>query len=233
MTCHFSHKQILFPPTPSYQSHEAFPPHGVLEDEEYERFLSDCNCPPPTNFAVPSIPHLGQPVNNSLQNASLPPANALDTLPSDLEVSLPADASATPATGLEYGKAFLLPTDFDKGLYCFTNNDRAMMRFYSLCDNAGSPCYLMDQVLAQLRIEISRNQFDPSHSFLTKRDAFMRRMHRKFLSSPPELIQVQLESFSEPITMYRFNALQMLQEHLLLSDLYGDVNKLNVHPEHR
>jgi hypothetical protein len=207
----------------------------VLEDEEYESFLSDsCNCPPPpTDFAVPSIPHLGQAVNNSLQNTSLP-ANALDTPPSDLGVSLPANASAPPATGLASGKAFLLPADFDKGRYCFTNNDRAMMRFYSLCDNAGSPCCLMDQVLAQLRIEISRNQFDPSHSSLTKRDAFMGRMHPKFPSPHPEPIQVlQLESFSEPITMYHFNALQMLQEHLLRSDLYGDVNKLNVHPEHR
>jgi hypothetical protein len=189
--------------------------------------------PPPTDLAVPSIPHLGQPVNNSLQNTSLP-ANALDTRPSDLEVSLPANASATPATGLQSGKAFLLPADFDKGQYCFTNNDRSMMRFYSLCaDNAGFPRYLMDQVLAQLRIERSRNQFDPSHSSLTKRDVFMGRMHRKFQSPPPEPIQVQLESSSEPITMYCFNALQMLQEHLLQSDLYGDVNKLNVHSEHR
>jgi hypothetical protein len=90
----------------------------------------------------------------------------------------------------------------------------------------------MDQVLAQLRIEISRNQFDPSHSSLTKRDALTGRMHRKFPSPPPEPIQVQLELFYEPITMYRFNALQMLQGHLLRSDLYGDVNKLTVHPEH-
>jgi hypothetical protein len=188
--------------------------------------------PPRTDFAVPSIPHLGQPVNNSLQNASLP-ANALDTPPSDLEVSLPANASTTPATGLESGKAFRLPADFDKGRYCFTNNDRAMTRFYSLCDNAESPHYLMDQVLAQLRIEIARKQFDPSHSSLTKRDAFTGRMHCKFPSPPPEPIQVQLKSFSEPITMYRFNALQMLQEHLLRSDPYGDVNKVNVHPKHR
>jgi hypothetical protein len=131
--------------------------------------------------AAPSIPHLGQPVNNSLQDVSLP-ANVLVTPPSDIEVSLPANASVTHATGLESGKAFLLPATFDKGRYCFTNNDRAMMRFYSLCDNAGSPRYLMDQVLAQLRIEISRNQFDPSNSSLTKRDAFMSRMHRKFRS---------------------------------------------------
>jgi hypothetical protein len=177
-------------------------------------FLTAIAPPLLQDIAVPSISHLGQPVNNSLQNTSLP-AKALNTSPSDLEVSLPANASATPAIGLESGKAFLLPADFDKGRYCFTNNDRAMMRFYSLCDNAGSPRYLMDQVLAQFRIEISRNQFDHSHSSLTKRDAFMGRMHRKFPSPPPEPIQVQLESFSEPITMYRFNALQMLQEHLL------------------
>jgi hypothetical protein len=60
----------------------------------------------------------------------------------------------------------------------------------------------------------------------------MGRMHCKFPSPPPQPIQVQLESFSGPITMYRFNALQILQEHLLRSDLYGDVNKLNVYPEH-
>jgi hypothetical protein len=85
-----------------------------------------------------------------------------------------------------------------------------------LCDQAGSPCYLMDQVLAQLKVEISRNQFDPSHASITKRVAFMARMHHKFPSPPPEL-----------------DAIQQLQQHLLRRDLYGDVNKLNVNPEHQ
>ena len=124
------------------------------------------------------------------------------------------------------------PSHFDKGRYCFTNNNRAMMRLYSVCDQAGSPRYLMDQVLAQLKVEISRNQFDPSHASITKRKAFMARMHRKFPSPPPEPIQVQLESFSGPVTVYQFNAIQQLQQHLLRRDLYGDVNKLNVNPEH-
>ncbi len=62
----------------------------------------------------------------------------------------------------------------------------------------------------------------------------MARMHRKFPSPPPEPIQVKPESYPEPVTVYRFNAVQQLQEHLLRRDLYhGDVNKLNVHPEHR
>ena len=108
-----------------------------------------------------------------------------------------------------------------------------MMRLYSLCDQAGSPRYLMDQVLTQLKREIVQNQFYPSHSSITKRDAFMARMHRKFPSPPPVPIQVSLESFTEPVTVYRFNAVSQLQEHLLCRDLYGDVNKLNVHPEHR
>jgi hypothetical protein len=90
----------------------------------------------------------------------------------------------------------------------------------------------MDQVLTQLKVEISRNQFDPSHSSITKRDVFMARMHRKFPSPPLEPIQVQLESFSQPVTFYQFNAVQQLQEHLLRQDLYGDLNKLNVNPEH-
>jgi hypothetical protein len=126
-----------------------------------------------------------------------------------LQSYVPASKEVTPTeqTGLESGKAFLVPSHFDKGRYCFTNNDWAMMRLYSLCDQAGYPCYLMDQVLAQLKVEISRNQFDPSHASITKREACMARMHRKFPSPHSEPIQVQLESFSEPVTVYRLNAI--------------------------
>jgi hypothetical protein len=194
-------------------------PNDLLEEDEYKRFISDCNSPHMMPlFPAPSMPPLGPIVQ--------PTASLQSNLPATQEVTL------TEQTGLKSGKAFLLPSDFDKGRYCFTNNDRAMMRLYSLCDQAGSPRYLMDQVLAQLKVEISRNQFDPSPSSITKTDAFMARMHRKFPSPPPEPIQVQLEYFSEPVTIYRFNAVQQLQEHLLRRDLYGDVNKLNVNPDH-
>ncbi len=91
----------------------------------------------------------------------------------------------------------------------------------------------MDKLLTQLKVEMTRNQFDPTHFSITKRDAFMARMHRKFPSPPPEAIQVQLESFPEPVTIYRFDAIQQLQAHLLQHDLYGDLNKLNVNPNHQ
>jgi hypothetical protein len=38
---------------PSSQSQEPSPPHGLLEDEEYESFLSDGNCPPPYQLRSP------------------------------------------------------------------------------------------------------------------------------------------------------------------------------------
>jgi hypothetical protein len=91
----------------------------------------------------------------------------------------------------------------------------------------------MDKLLVQLKVEMTRNEFDPTHFSITKRDAFMARMHRKFPSPPPEAIKIQLESFLEPVTIFRFNAIQQLQAHLLRHDLYGDLEKLNVHPEHR
>jgi hypothetical protein len=59
----------------------------------------------------------------------------------------------------------------------------------------------------------------------------MARMHRSQVH--PRAVSVQLESFSEPITMYRFDAVQQLQQHLLRCDLYGDLKKLNVNPDHR
>jgi hypothetical protein len=142
-------------------------------------------------------------------------------------------ADPTSILGLESGDAFVVPTDFQKARFCFTNNDRSMMRMYNICDEAGSPRYLMDKLLTQLKVEMTTNHFDPNHFSITKRDAFMARMHQKFPSPPPEAIDVQLESFMEPVTIYRFDAIQQLQAHLLRHDLYGDMKKLNVHPDHR
>jgi hypothetical protein len=50
--------------------------------------------------------------------------------------------------------------------------------------------------------------------------------------STPEAVSVQLESFSEPITMYRFDAVQQLQQHLP-DAIFMVISKLNVNPDHR
>jgi hypothetical protein len=166
----------------------------------------------------------------------MPPLGSILQPTASLQLNLPPaiqEVTPTEQIGLKSGKAFLLPSNFDKGGYCFTNNDGAMMKLYSLCDQAGSPWYLMDQVLAPLMVETSRNQFNPLHSSMTERDAFMARMHGKFPSTSPKPIQVQLESSSEPVTAYCFNAVQQLGEHLRRCNLFGDVNKLKVNPEHQ
>lgn len=103
-----------------------------------------------------------------------------------------------------------------------------MMRLYNICDQAGSPRYLLDSLLAQMKTEIRRNKFDPLHTSITQRDSFMARMHRKFPTPPPEAILVQLECFADPITIYRFNAIDQLRHHCLRTDLYGDLARLNV-----
>ena len=87
--------------------------------------------------------------------------------------------------------------------------------------------------MSQLNTEINKNNFDPSHHSLTKRNAFMARMHRKFPSPPPQRIEVQLQSFSDPVIVYRFDAIEQLKQHLARKDLYGDLSKLNVHQDHR
>jgi hypothetical protein len=142
-------------------------------------------------------------------------------------VTHPPIAHSDPCVpSLQSGEVCLVPPNYGKGKHCFTQQDRSMMKLYNICDQAGSPRYLMDKVLHQLKHEVSSNGFD--FAFLTKRDPFMARMHRKFPSPPPEAISIQLESFDEPITMYRFNAIDQLQLHLLRKDLYGDLTKLNV-----
>jgi hypothetical protein len=131
---------------------------------------------------------------------------------------------------LESGKVLTVPSDYGKGQYCYSKKDRTQMRLYNICNEAGAPLYLLDKLLAQMKIEMGSN---PDLNLLqlssfTKRKAFMSRMHRKFPSPPPEAILVELESFDEPVTVYRFNAMDQLQRHLLRKDLYGDITKLNV-----
>ena len=46
-------------------------------------------------------------------------------------------------------------------------------------------------------------------------------------------MEVKLDSLAEPVIVYRFDAVEQLKQHLLREDLYGDITKLNVHPEHR
>jgi hypothetical protein len=82
--------------------------------------------------------------------------------------------------------------------------------------------------MSQIKTEMQRNDFDPCDPSITKRDAFMARMHKTFPSPPAQAIQVKLESFPEEVTMYRFDAVKQLQDHLLRADLHRDLEKLNV-----
>jgi hypothetical protein len=200
--------------------------------------LMSCNSSDPTNLDDPSDVRTGDA--DDIEELDLNETFVADCNPAASHSStrspstmLPTLEEKAPVSGLESGEAFVVPSVFQKARFCFTNNDRSMMRMYNLCDEAGSPRYLMDKLLTQLKVEMTRNQFDPTHFSITKRDAFMARMHHKFPSPPPEAIQVQLESFLEPVTIYRFDAIQQLQAHLLRHDLYGDLKKLNVHPNHR
>jgi hypothetical protein len=107
------------------------------------------------------------------------------------------------------------------------------MKLYHIFDEADSPRHLCDKVLAQLKEEMTRYDFEPSNPLLTKRNPSMAQKHRKFPSPPPEAVMVQLETFESPITIYCFEAMQQLQAHLLRQDLHGNLDKLNVNPDDR
>ena len=143
------------------------------------------------------------------------------------------EAEVVENDGLQNGQAFRVPNDFDSGRFCFANKDCAMMRIYHICDEAKTPRFLADQIMAQVKTEMQRNDFDPCDPSITKRDAFMARMHLKFPSPEAEGIPVKLESFDHEVTLYRFDLVKQLQDHLLKADLYREINKLNVNKENR
>jgi hypothetical protein len=143
-----------------------------LDDEDYEfPFNSSFN----SDFISQS--HITTPTDATTESPT--------TLEEPNQPSVPPQGRAI-IPCLESGEAPCLPADYGRGRYCFTKLDCSLMRLYHICDQAGSPHYLMDQIIGQLKIEMSRNRFNPSlPSSNTRRDPFMARMHRKFPSPPP------------------------------------------------
>jgi hypothetical protein len=201
----------------------------VDDDDLCEMFIADCN--------TPSLSHIPLPLASagSQSNPANSPVLATTSLPDQpTGVASAFDRGPlAPPVGLESGRAFSVQPDHQKARHCFTNQDRSLMKLYHIFDEADSPRYLCDKVLAQLKEEMTRHNFEPNNPLLTKRNPFMARMHRKFPSPPPEAVMVQLETFESPITIYRFDAMQQLQAHLLRQDLYGNLDKLNVNPDDR
>ena len=159
----------FIPPTHLGESTDPAQRDVLSPDEEYELFMYNCNAPSRTPTLVLETPQ----ASSGSQNHNESPSNSSGDLIPEEEGLVEANHGIDYAPHLDTSEAFVVPADYIRGQYCFTKHDRAMMRLYSLCDNAGSPRYLMDQIMTRLNTEISSNQFDPAHHSITKRDAFM------------------------------------------------------------
>jgi hypothetical protein len=62
------------------------------------------------------------------------------------------------------GSLTTLTMEQHNGRIVATPQDRSMARIYRLCDDSGSPRYLADAILSQMRKEIVQNQVDLCHS---------------------------------------------------------------------
>jgi hypothetical protein len=159
--------------------------------------------------------------NHSLAAIALPPSRTTQNIV-DLEGQVVEDEPSL-------GQIANVSIEQQNSRVVATPQDRSMARIYRICDQAGSPRYLTDSLIQQLRKEIVLNGFDPCHPGITQRDAFMHRASKSVGSTPPEAIPITLES-GQTVTVYRFPFLQTLQEHLL-SKVFSDLNNLSVDPQ--
>ena len=104
--------------------------------------------------------------------------------------------------------------------------DQSMARLYKICDDAGAPKFLCDQVLKALQEEMLSNQFDPLSSLMTTRKTFFPRVQRLLEIQPPEEIHLTLETGQE-VSVFRFHFLPRLQQHLL-SQSFFDLGNLSL-----
>ena len=119
-----------------------------------------------------------------------------------------------------------IPIEQVHNLVAFQNKDRALLRFYDLCERAGTPRLFPDHVINLFRKEILENELDLTSPGITQRAPFMRKMHRKFPTTSPESVKVQLESGLGKFCI-RFPFPSIFQDHLLLP-LYADPTNLVV-----
>jgi hypothetical protein len=119
------------------------------DDDLCEMFIADCN--------TPSLSHIPLPLasSGSQSNPANSPVLATTSLPDQptgVASALDPGSLALPG-GLESGHAFSVQPDYQKARHCFTNQDRSVMKLHHIFDEADSPRYLCDKVLACPAIE--------------------------------------------------------------------------------
>jgi hypothetical protein len=113
-----------------HNAHECNGEHSVIEefvndDELLEEFIADCS--------IPSVNTSSRHRSVSISSTVTP--TQADEPPITQETDQ-AGAIAVDQDGLQSGEAFIVPSDFDSGRFCFANNDCAMMRTHHICDTA-------------------------------------------------------------------------------------------------
>jgi hypothetical protein len=114
-----------------------------------------------------------------------PPAG---TNPIGCELLAPAPDSYADL-GVPYKKSIASQDLFE----AVTNEDLAMARLYKICDDAGSPKYLMDRIFATLQEEI-RGSFNLKSPNITQRKSFFPRVQRKMMVEPARNTNVTLHN---------------------------------------
>jgi hypothetical protein len=201
ITTFFNNDHSEAPSTAVFNSSATMPPSCPEQQQDMLEFAVDS-----WNSLYGSSVEVGY---NSVAALACPPAIAEQTAPLDLADTLPP----TPADS-NLGTVKTITMEQQNSRIVASPQDRSMARIYRLFDNAGSPRYLADTIIRQIRSEMVLNNFDPCDSAITLRDAFMHRASKSCGSRPPESIPITLES-GQMVTVYRFPFLQFYQEHLL------------------
>jgi hypothetical protein len=108
-----------------HNAHECNGEHSVIDefvndDDLLEEFIADCS--------IPSVNTRSRRRSASI-SSTVTPTQADE--PPITQESDQAGAEAVDQDGLQSGEAFIVPSDFNSGRFCFANNDCAMMRIMS------------------------------------------------------------------------------------------------------
>lgn len=140
---------------------------------------------------------------------------SMDDLGSLQGIHLP-EASIGVSTPMMHGESFS----------CFTSEELAMAKLYHLCDKAGSPKYLLDDIIKVIRNEMSTTGFNPLSTTLPSRKSLLNKAQTATSISAPIPVTVDLER-GKSVIVWRNAFPQLLQDHLL-SDSFGDTSLLDI-----
>jgi hypothetical protein len=168
------------------------------------------------------------------------PAEGQNAMAATNDLLVPSLAAGAPPK-FQLGFKSLFPANDPDMFVDVDNLDISLLRIYSHLREQGYPLYAYDELMTVLREECLSRKFNPADHRIPSRETLVSRLQKQFGAPQPTTTFISLESHFDQksvddmpqydnVAVIHFPFVDQLQDLLLDSTLFGDINNLVVDP---